>query len=183
LAKNWFLSVSSSVSRWLSSASSALASLSWRPRDHLPLLRLVGPLQPQVVGDVLHPVDDEPQRPVRTEHRHVGRAPEPLLEVAPGCADVVLLHGHHVGGPVPAHPLERRPQVLDALRAGVPGIVRENREDVLADDRFPLGHRRLRIGVADRHDREIGIQDEETPGGGFEDQPEIGRRHGHLAPL
>lgn len=53
------------------------------------------------------------------------------------------------------------------------GVVGEDLKQAATDDRRALGHRSQEVGVADGGDRQVGEQDEEAPGSGLEQRPEV----------
>jgi hypothetical protein len=95
------------------------------------LLGGAGLLEPNELGDVVDRVQDVGEPPVRPQDRRVDRGPVAGLEAAAldlGPPDVVLLHGHGVGGQGAPDPVQGRPQVALAGGFGVVGVVGEDLE-------------------------------------------------------
>jgi hypothetical protein len=143
-------------------------------------------LQPDELGDVLDPMDDEPERTRGVEDRQVHRAPETLFEAAAfgiRSADVIALDRHRVRYARGQDAIERRPQVRDPGRVGLFRIVGEDVEDRPADDRLPPGHRRAQIRIGHGDDPQLGIQDEEESRARLEERSkvelwDVRQRHG-----
>jgi hypothetical protein len=133
-------------------------------------------VQAHELGDVLDPVDDVGQVPVRPQDRGVERAPVADLEPAAlgfGTADVVLLHRHRVGHPAVPHPVQGGAQVPNAGGLRVVGVVGEDLEQPAAQDVLAPGHGGVQVGVAHRHDHQPRVQDQIASRRRLEQGPEV----------
>ena len=132
--------------------------------------------RPDELGDVLDLVDDEAETSRRVEDGPVHEAPEPLLVAAAlgvPAPDVVPLHDHRVGDPGGPDLLERGPQVVHAAGRRIAWVVREDLEEVAPDDRRPLHHRRLEVGVARGDDPQVRVQHKVATRDRLEDRAEF----------
>ncbi len=104
----------------------------------VPRLHCGGPAQLDVLGDVLHPVDDVQQGAVGSEDGGVQRAPEALLETTTLVGrplQVVLLDRHGVGCAIAHDPGQRGPRGCARLRSPGRQDCREGRRR--CSDRSP----------------------------------------------
>lgn len=124
-------------------------------------------------GDLLDPLDDQPDAAVGVRHRGVHHAPVPLLERAglPGFLEVVAREGDDVGHTVGQHPLQGGPQLRPAgRRAG-------QLEQVPPDHLAPAMAGHLLVGPVHGPDHEVGRQHRRGGGLGLEHRGEVQLLH------
>ena len=136
----------------------------------------VPPLVPDVVGDVLGPLDDVAAGALGVEHRDADQAPEALVEPSPPVGDVVLLQLHGVDAAGVPGPLERAPDLADAaVEIGLVGVARKRLEHREPDDLVEPAAGRGEVRRVRVDDDEIGGHDEVGRGHRPEDGAVVGR--------
>jgi len=115
------------------------------------------------LGDVFHSMNDVDEFAVGTQYRRVHRTPEAFFETTHfrrGAPDIVFLDRHRIGNAVLKNAIERSAQVPYSVGVRIVRIVRKHIENATPQDLLTRCHRGLKVRVADRHDREVGGQNE-----------------------